>query len=46
MRERERERERQTLMGERKIHWLPPVQLLTRDGTHNRGKCPDWESNP
>ena len=37
---RERERER-----ERNIDQLPPVRALTRDGTHNLERCPDWELN-
>ena len=40
-----REKERARNINVRKINWLPPVQALTRDQTHNPGMCPNQESN-
>ena len=30
---------------ERNIDGLPPIHAWTRDQTHKRGVCPDWELN-
>lgn len=40
-----RERERGISMRERKINWLPPICVLTRDWTYNPGMCCGPESN-